>query len=80
VVTIFGQLKEDMFAYAARSSFYFTRKSSQHLLLVLLPPCTLQGCQKTRTADESNKKTGNLPLLFPFIVLNGFHWKMTKEG
>jgi len=26
VVTIFGQLKEDMFAYAARSSFYFSPK------------------------------------------------------
>ena len=59
--------------------FISARKSSQHLLLVLLPPCTLQGCQKTRIADESNKNTGNFPLLFPFIVLNGFHWKMTKE-
>ena len=37
------------------------------LLLVLLPPCQeLQGCQKTRTADESNKQE---TFLFYFRLL-----------
>ena len=51
----FWTAKRNYVRICSTFNFLSARKSSQHLLLVLLPPCTLQGCQKTRTALRETK-------------------------